>query len=37
MKRVLGWVLRSNDDAIVAAAERLVRLGLWKDNPQKAA
>ena len=31
-KRVLGWAPRSNEDAIVATAESLVRLGLLKDN-----
>ncbi|MEP6504583.1 MAG: aldehyde reductase, partial [Betaproteobacteria bacterium] len=29
-RRVLGWSPRSNDDAIVATAESLVRLGLLK-------
>jgi nucleoside-diphosphate-sugar epimerase len=36
-KRMLGWAPRSNDEAIVATAESLVRLGLLKDNQQKAA
>lgn len=36
-KRVLGWAPRSNEEAIVAAAESLIRLGLLKDSPKKAA
>ena len=36
-KRMLGWAPRSNDEAIVATAESLVRLGLLKDSRQKAA
>jgi dihydroflavonol-4-reductase len=36
-KRLLGWVPRSNEEAIVATAESLVRLGLLKDSPKKAA
>ena len=36
-KRVLGWAPRSNEEAIVATAESLVRLGLLKDSPKKAA
>jgi dihydroflavonol-4-reductase len=35
-KRVLGWAPRSNEDAITATAESLVRLGLLKDS-RKAA
>jgi nucleoside-diphosphate-sugar epimerase len=31
-RRVLGWIPRSNEDSIVAAAESLVRLGLLKDR-----
>jgi hypothetical protein len=31
-KSVLGWVPRSNDEAVVAAAESLVRLGLLKGS-----
>ena len=31
-RRTLGWAPRSNEDAIVAAAESLVRLGLLKDS-----
>jgi nucleoside-diphosphate-sugar epimerase len=36
-KRVLGWAPRSNEEAIVATAESLMRLGLLKDSPKKAA
>ena len=36
-KSLLGWSPRSNEDAIVATAESLVRLGLLKDSPKKAA
>ena len=36
-RRVLGWAPRSNEEAIVATAESLVRLGLLKDSPRKAA
>jgi nucleoside-diphosphate-sugar epimerase len=36
-RRLLGWTPRSNEEAIVATAESLVRLGLLKANPQKAA
>jgi len=28
---------RSNEEAIIATAESLVRLGLLKDSPKKAA
>jgi len=31
-RRMLGWTPRSNEDAIVATAESLVRLGLLKDS-----
>jgi nucleoside-diphosphate-sugar epimerase len=34
-RRMLGWAPRSNDDAIVATAESLLRLGLLKGSPQK--
>jgi len=34
---LLGWTPRSNEAAIVATAESLVRLGLLKDSPKKAA
>lgn len=33
-QRVLGWTPRSNQDAIVATAESLLRLGLLKESPQ---
>lgn len=36
-RRLLGWAPRSNEEALVAAAESLVRLGLLKDSPKKAA
>ncbi|HTW34791.1 MAG TPA: aldehyde reductase [Rhizomicrobium sp.] len=36
-KRVLGWAPRSNEEAIVASAESLIRLGLLKDSVKKAA
>lgn len=36
-QRVLGWRPRSREDAIVATAESLVRLGLLKDRSKKAA
>lgn len=36
-RRMLGWAPRSNEEAIVATAESLVRLGLLKDSQQKAA
>ena len=29
-QRLLGWAPRSNDDALVATAESLLRLGLLK-------
>src|SRR5262249_21145931 len=35
--RMLGWAPRSNEEAIVATAESLVRLGLLKDSPRQAA
>jgi nucleoside-diphosphate-sugar epimerase len=31
-RRVLGWWPRSNEEAVVATAESLVRLGLLKDS-----
>lgn len=34
-KRVLGWTPRSNEEAIVATAESLVRFGLLKDSAKK--
>jgi len=36
-RRVLGWTPRSNEEAIVATVESLMRLGLLKDSPKKAA
>jgi nucleoside-diphosphate-sugar epimerase len=36
-KRLLGWNPRANEDAIVATAESLVRLGLLKNSQKKAA
>jgi len=36
-KRVLGWAPRSNEEAIFATGESLVRLGLLKDSGKKAA
>ena len=36
-KRILGWTPRANEEAIVATAESLVRLGLLKDSSKKAA
>ena len=35
-RRLLGWAPRSNEDAIVATAESLVRLGLLNGSAQKA-
>jgi nucleoside-diphosphate-sugar epimerase len=34
-RRMLGWAPRSSEEAIVATAESLVRLGLLKDSPRK--
>ena len=31
-RRMLGWAPRSNEEAIVAAAESLVQLGLLKNG-----
>jgi nucleoside-diphosphate-sugar epimerase len=36
-RRILGWAPRSSEDAIVATADSLVRLGLLRDSRQKAA
>jgi nucleoside-diphosphate-sugar epimerase len=36
-RRLLGWAPRSNEEALVATAESLVRLGLLKDTAKKAA
>ena len=35
-RRVLGWRPRSNEEAIVATAESLLRLGLLKDSAKRA-
>jgi|SRR5215472_8875510 len=35
--RLLAWSPRSREDALVATAESLVRLGLLKDSTKKAA
>ena len=32
-RRVLGWEPRSREDALVATAESLLRLGLLKESP----
>ncbi len=34
-RRLLGWAPRSTEDAIVATAESLMRLGLLKDSPTR--
>lgn len=36
-RRLLGWSPRSNEEAIVATAESLVRLGLLKDSKKAVA
>ncbi len=36
-RRMLGWVPRSNEEAVVATAESLLRLGLLKDSQKQAA
>jgi nucleoside-diphosphate-sugar epimerase len=36
-KRLLGWAPRPREEAIVATAESLLRLGLLKDSEKKAA
>jgi nucleoside-diphosphate-sugar epimerase len=36
-RRMLGWTPRSKEEAIVATAESLIRLGLLKDSPPKTA
>jgi len=36
-RRLLGWAPRSNEEAIVATAESLVRLGLLNHSPKKGA
>jgi hypothetical protein len=36
-RRVLGWTPRPPEDALVATAESLLRLGLLKDTRDRAA
>jgi len=36
-RRMLGWTPRPNEDAIIATAESLVRLGLLKDGLRRAS
>lgn len=36
-KQVLGWQPRSNEEAVIASAESLIRFGLLKDGAKKAA
>jgi len=36
-RRLLGWAPRSREDALVATAESLLRLGLVKERPKRAA
>jgi nucleoside-diphosphate-sugar epimerase len=36
-RRLLGWSPRPSEEAIVATAESLVRLGILKNGPRKAA
>jgi dihydroflavonol-4-reductase len=36
-RRVLGWSPRSNEEAVAATAESLLRLGLLKNRPKKAS
>jgi nucleoside-diphosphate-sugar epimerase len=36
-RRLLGWAPRTNEEAIVATAESMVRLGLLRGGPKKAA
>ena len=36
-QRLLGWTPRSSEEAIVATAESLVRLGLTRDARRRAA
>jgi dihydroflavonol-4-reductase len=35
-RRLLGWAPRSNEEALVATAESLVRLGLLRDSKKAA-
>lgn len=36
-RRLLGWAPRSNEEAIIATAESLLKLGLLKESPQRAS
>ncbi len=36
-RRLLGWSPRSREEALVATAESLLRLGLLRDSPKRAA
>jgi nucleoside-diphosphate-sugar epimerase len=36
-RRALGWNPRSNEECILATAESMMRLGLLRDSPKKAA
>ena len=36
-RRLLGWAPRSNEDAVAATAESMLRLGLLKESANKAA
>jgi dihydroflavonol-4-reductase len=36
-RRLLGWAPRSNEEALVATAESMRRLGLLKGAPKRAA
>ncbi len=36
-RQLLNWKPRSNEECIVATAESLIKLGLLKDSPKKAA
>jgi nucleoside-diphosphate-sugar epimerase len=36
-RRALGWAPRSREEAVIATAESLVRLGLLKDSARKAS
>jgi nucleoside-diphosphate-sugar epimerase len=36
-RRMLGWTPRSNEDALTATGESLVRLALLKDSPKRAS
>ncbi|MET0402965.1 MAG: NAD-dependent epimerase/dehydratase family protein, partial [Cystobacter sp.] len=36
-RRLLGWAPRSNEEALLATAESLVRLGCLKNPPRKSA